>query len=69
MSDEIRLPPPDPPPDHGRWPSPPHGSRPQPEPSTFEGCLVIFGKVVLVLVVGVFVLAGLVFATCFLSMR
>jgi len=41
----------------------------RPPPSTAEGCLAALGKAVLIVVVGIFVLAGLVFATCFLAFR
>jgi hypothetical protein len=34
-----------------------------------DGCMVAIGKAILVLVIGIFVLGALVFATCFLSMR
>ena len=41
----------------------------KPPPSTADGCLAAVGKAVLIFVIGIFVLAGLVFATCFLSFR
>jgi len=40
--------------------------RPQ---SELDGCLSVIGKIVLTLFVGIFLLGGLIFATCFLSMR
>ena len=67
MSDnEIRLPPTEPPEQR-----PPQDNQPhmQEEPATFEGCMVALGKIIIALVIGVFVLGALVFATCFLSLR
>ena len=40
-----------------------------PEPNGVDGCLVAIGKAILIIAIGVFVLASLVFATCFLSVR
>lgn len=62
---EFRLPPVDP------SEKKPGNHDPAPPPPSQEGSsiFVIFMKVVLVLVVGVFVLTGLIFATCFLSVR
>jgi len=37
----------------------------EPEPTFMDGCLKVIG----VLIIGAFVLGGLIFATCFLSMR
>jgi len=34
-----------------------------------DGCLAAIGKGILILVIGVFVLGGLVFATCFLGLQ
>ena len=60
-NDEIRLPPVD------KDESAP-GVPPAP-PVEAEGCLVIFLKVVGILILGIFALGALVFATCFLSLR
>jgi hypothetical protein len=57
---EIRLPPVDPGNGDQQEVRPPAK-----EPDVLKGCL----QIVLILVLGVFVLAGLVFATCFLSLR
>jgi hypothetical protein len=43
--------------------------KPKPPQSELDGCLAVIGKIVLTLVIGIFLLGGLVFATCFLSMR
>ncbi|HEY6893778.1 MAG TPA: hypothetical protein VI258_06405 [Rhodanobacteraceae bacterium] len=37
--------------------------------SGLGGCLGILGKMVLTFIIGVFVLGGLIFATCFLAMQ
>ena len=44
-------------------------SRPQPPQGGLDGCLTVLGKIILTLFIGIFVLGGLVFATCFLGMR
>lgn len=74
MSDESKQAPAAPPP-------PPSGAKPPtsqsslpPRPPTrpesgFERGLFMLLKVVAILLLGFFVLAGLVFATCFLSLR
>jgi hypothetical protein len=68
MSDEnneIRLPESEPP---GK--EPPHSAPQQyPVPEENGGCFAIVGKIILVLAIGIFVLMGLVFATCFLGRR
>jgi hypothetical protein len=43
--------------------------KPKPPQSGLDGCLTVVGKIVLTLFIGIFLLGGLVFATCFLSMR
>lgn len=37
--------------------------------SELDGCLTAIGKILLTLLIGIFVLGGLIFATCFLGMR
>jgi hypothetical protein len=44
---------------------PPPRSETEYQPTFMDGCLKVLG----VLIIGAFVLGGLVFATCFLSMR
>lgn len=51
---EIRLPPSEP---------------PSQEPSGTEGCLVTVFKLLAILIIGTFLIAGLIFATCFLPLR
>jgi hypothetical protein len=41
----------------------------KPPQSGLDGCLSVVGKIVLTLIVGIFLLGGLIFATCFLAMR
>jgi hypothetical protein len=65
---EIRLPEQEPPADPPHRPDPPSAQSNEPERG-LDGCLILAGKVILVLVIGIFVLAGLVFATCFLAFR
>lgn len=43
--------------------------RPKPPETALGGCLTVLGKILLTLVIGIFLLGGLVFATCFLAMR
>lgn len=43
--------------------------KPKPPQSELDGCLAVFGKIVLTIVVGIFLIGGLIFATCFLSFR
>jgi hypothetical protein len=73
MSDEIKLPEIDPPPDPAKKEqrSLPHLKPlpPAPDPGGFEGCLIVGVKVIGVLVIGIFVLGGLIFATCLLGVR
>lgn len=47
--------------DHARPPPPPR--------SGFDGCLEIVGKIILTFFIGIFVIGGLIFATCFLGMQ
>jgi hypothetical protein len=68
MSDEIHLPPVEPPDPikaakQESAPLPPRP--PQQQRSVMDGCLLAIG----IIIIGVFVLAGLVFATCFLGSR
>jgi hypothetical protein len=65
---EIRLPEQEPPAEPPHRPDPPYARSIEPQ-SGLGGCLIVAGKVILVLVIGIFVLAGLVFATCFLAFR
>jgi hypothetical protein len=73
MSDEIKLPEIDPPPDPAKkqpeLPSQLKPLPPAPDPGGFEGCLIAGVKVIGVLVIGIFVLGGLIFATCLLGVR
>jgi len=63
MSDdkEVRIP-------HSEPPQEPSPFGPPPPRSGTDGCLIALGKAIII-VIGAFVLAGLVFATCFLSFR
>lgn len=70
-------PPPEQPPSSAKWrpedlTTVGDGIRPEPErrqQSELDGCLAAIGKGILILFIGIFVLGGLIFATCFLSLR
>lgn len=63
--EETRIPEAEPPDKPPVVPYPP----PWKAPEGNSGCLGMFLKGLAILVIGIFVLAGLVFATCFLSVR